>query len=142
MYAIGFTPFLQKLSGVAVHPVYGGWFAIRGVIIFTNLELNEDDKGLIRPDSLNLISVRHGIKTNDFYGQTLTFVLGFIGGRSDCHPFKRICLQLGRRQMENSFQGEWTRIFPRFQRLFIRGAWRTLGVFESTWISTDFSVIT
>jgi len=44
----------SDLCGVAVHPVYGGWFAIRGVIIMKNLELNED-KQLPRPPPLNLI---------------------------------------------------------------------------------------
>ena len=31
--------FPQKICGVAVHPKYGGWFAIRGVLIFHNVQV-------------------------------------------------------------------------------------------------------
>jgi len=44
----------SKLAGVAVHPVYGGWFAIRGVFIFKDVVLSEKNR-LRRPPPLNLI---------------------------------------------------------------------------------------
>lgn len=28
----------QKICGVCIHPQYGGWFALRGVLIFKNLQ--------------------------------------------------------------------------------------------------------
>ena len=31
----------QKIYGVSVHPKYGGWFALRGVIIFKNVQQPE-----------------------------------------------------------------------------------------------------
>jgi len=30
-------PASQKISGVSIHPLYGGWFALRGVIIFKSV---------------------------------------------------------------------------------------------------------
>lgn len=30
---------LQKLYGVCIHPRYGGWFAIRGVLIFPDVQV-------------------------------------------------------------------------------------------------------
>lgn len=54
-----FTQFSQKLEkkGVALHPVYGSWFAIRAVLILLGLE----DEDLIRPEPLNLIEVRGAV---------------------------------------------------------------------------------
>ncbi|CAL1540843.1 unnamed protein product [Lymnaea stagnalis] len=31
------NPFKQKIFGVCIHPVYGGWFALRGVFIFKSV---------------------------------------------------------------------------------------------------------
>lgn len=28
----------QKIFGVSIHPKYGGWFALRGVVIFKNVQ--------------------------------------------------------------------------------------------------------
>jgi len=44
----------QSLFGVAIHPIYGGWFAIRGVLIFPNLS-KDDTYVLEKPEPHNLI---------------------------------------------------------------------------------------
>ena len=33
--------FLKKIFGVSIHPKYGGWFALRGVIIFKTIQQPE-----------------------------------------------------------------------------------------------------
>jgi len=108
----------SKLSGVAVHPVYGGWFAIRGVIIFTNLELNEDDKGLIRPESLNLISEEERIVT----------------------LLKEFAYNWEEDKWRTVFKGsgpEYSQDFKDFLSTVPGERWE---FFEGSWISTDFSV--
>ena len=34
-----FSPFIQKIFGMSIHPKYGGWFAFRGVAIFKNIKV-------------------------------------------------------------------------------------------------------
>jgi methylmalonic aciduria homocystinuria type C protein len=34
-------PSMQKIAGVSIHPRYGGWFALRGVIIFKSILVPE-----------------------------------------------------------------------------------------------------
>lgn len=40
----------ERLYGVAVHPHYGGWFALRGLLIFDNLRAGEGLKWAEPPD--------------------------------------------------------------------------------------------
>ena len=39
-----FLFFFQKIYGVSIHPKYGGWFALRGALIFRNLRCPELEK--------------------------------------------------------------------------------------------------
>ncbi|XP_002158852.3 cyanocobalamin reductase / alkylcobalamin dealkylase [Hydra vulgaris] len=41
----------KKLYGVSIHPVYGGWFSFRGVLIFRNFQMQLEKK--IPEDNLN-----------------------------------------------------------------------------------------
>lgn len=43
----------EKIFGVCIHPKYGGWFAIRGVMIFRNLQGN-----IQRRDPINCVASR------------------------------------------------------------------------------------
>lgn len=45
---------MQKICGVCIHPQYGGWFALRGVLIFKNLEC----KDLVQPSPVDIIPER------------------------------------------------------------------------------------
>jgi methylmalonic aciduria homocystinuria type C protein len=44
-------PATQKISGVSIHPLYGGWFALRGVIIFKTICVPELEQKAA-PDSV------------------------------------------------------------------------------------------
>jgi len=46
----------SDLNGVAIHPKYGGWFAIRGVIIFSNVQLSEETKSVQRPEPVEIFN--------------------------------------------------------------------------------------
>ena len=54
-------PFLQKVNGVSMHPKFGGWFALRGVIIFKQLRCEDlcfrapPDCVPIRDDQIRLL---------------------------------------------------------------------------------------
>lgn len=55
-FAISF----QKMYGVCIHPRYGGWFAIRGVLIFRNIEVPEFEQRLppdVIPDNQKRIEL-------------------------------------------------------------------------------------
>jgi methylmalonic aciduria homocystinuria type C protein len=47
-------PSLQKITGVSIHPRFGGWFALRGVIIFKSVLVPElerrDPPDVVRGD--------------------------------------------------------------------------------------------
>lgn len=34
-----FSFFFQKIYGVCIHPKYGGWFAIRGLLLFPDIQV-------------------------------------------------------------------------------------------------------
>ena len=38
-YIFLFSYTLQKIFGASIHPKYGGWFALRGVLIFKNIQV-------------------------------------------------------------------------------------------------------
>ena len=46
----------QRLFGVSVHPKYGGWFALRGVMIFKDLLAS----GLVQQQPVDCVSSREG----------------------------------------------------------------------------------
>ena len=48
----------QKIFGVSVHPKYGGWFALRGVLIFKNIFCPD----LPKYDPLDVIPTMEGRK--------------------------------------------------------------------------------
>lgn len=50
----------QKMYGVCIHPRYGGWFAIRGVLVFRNIEVPEFEQRLppdVIPDNQKRIEL-------------------------------------------------------------------------------------
>ncbi|CAL8069140.1 unnamed protein product [Orchesella dallaii] len=46
----------SNLSGVAIHPTYGGWYAIRGVVIFRDLQSPMDGQKLEKPEDVQIFS--------------------------------------------------------------------------------------
>lgn len=41
LHTLIFLFFFQKIFGVSIHPKYGGWFALRGVLIFKDVQCPE-----------------------------------------------------------------------------------------------------
>ena len=48
-----FSPLFQKMMGLCLHPTYGGWFAIRGCLIFKNISSPD----LVQKEPLDILSL-------------------------------------------------------------------------------------
>lgn len=61
--SVDFTPLsplichLQKMFGVCVHPRFGGWFAIRALLVFGGVTV---DSEMLQPDPPDCVPSREG----------------------------------------------------------------------------------